>query len=43
MFEQGFRPWLGAWVGSLGFALAMVGLWWIALFGLYRRGVWVRV
>ncbi|MEN9279626.1 MAG: heparan-alpha-glucosaminide N-acetyltransferase domain-containing protein [Gloeomargarita sp. DG_1_4_bins_134] len=43
IYEQGFVPWLGTWGGSLGFALAMVGIWWIALYGFYRRGVWVRV
>ncbi|MEN9216985.1 MAG: heparan-alpha-glucosaminide N-acetyltransferase domain-containing protein [Gloeomargarita sp. HHBFW_bins_162] len=43
LFERGLAPWLGAWGGSLGFALLMVGLWWVALYGLYRRGVWVRV
>jgi len=43
VFEHGFLPWAGTWGGSFGFALAMVGLWWVALYGFYRWGFWVRV
>ncbi|MCS7031049.1 MAG: heparan-alpha-glucosaminide N-acetyltransferase domain-containing protein [Gloeomargarita sp. SKYG116] len=43
LFEQAFLPWLGPWWGSLGFALAMVALWWVALYGLDRWGIWLRV
>jgi predicted acyltransferase len=43
IFEELFVPWAGQVDGSLAFALATVLVWWLVLYGLYRRGVIIRL
>ena len=43
IYQELFVPWAGALDGSLAFALATVLLWWLVLYGLYRRGVIIRI
>jgi predicted acyltransferase len=43
LYESLFVPWAGPLNGSLAFAVATVALWWIALYGLYRRGWFLRL
>ncbi|BBD59803.1 hypothetical protein NIES2109_25940 [Nostoc sp. HK-01] len=37
IYEHLFRPWAGAFNGSLIFAIVMVLFWWTILYGMYRR------
>jgi predicted acyltransferase len=43
IYEHFFRPWAGAFNGSLLFALAMVFLWWIILYVMYRRSWFIKI
>ncbi|MDX1576164.1 MAG: hypothetical protein R3285_08215, partial [Kiloniellales bacterium] len=43
IYQELFVPWAGQIDGSLAFALATVSLWWLVLYGLYRRGVIIRI
>lgn len=43
IYDSVFVPWAGPLNGSLAFALATVALWWLVLFGLYRRGWFLRL
>ena len=43
IYQELFVPWAGALDGSLAFALATVLLWWLVLYGLYRRGWTLRI
>ncbi len=47
LYEHGFADWMtprfGAFVPSLAFALAFVGVWWLVVWGMDRRGWYVKV
>jgi predicted acyltransferase len=43
IYHELFVPWAGQLDGSLAFALAMVLMWWLILYGLYRRGWIIRI
>jgi predicted acyltransferase len=43
LYDSVFVPWAGPTNGSLAFAIATVVFWWLALFGLYRRGWFLRL
>lgn len=38
IFERGFASWAGNWSGSLLMAIVTLALWWLAMYGLYRKG-----
>jgi len=42
-YDSVFVPWAGPLNGSLAFAVATVVAWWIVLYGLYRRGWFLRL
>jgi len=42
-YDTLFVPWAGALNGSLAFALVTVAVWWAVLYGLYRRGWFLRL
>lgn len=43
LYWHAFQPVFGNYPGSLAFALAFVGLCWLVCYGLYRRGVFLKV
>jgi predicted acyltransferase len=43
IYQDLFVPWAGPLDGSLAFALASLLVWWLLLFGLYRRGWTIRL
>ncbi len=43
LYQDLFVPWAGALNGSLAYALATVAVWWLLLYGLYRRGITIRI
>ena len=43
IYEDLFVPWAGDLNGSLAYALATVMVWWLVLFGLYKRGIVIRL
>lgn len=43
IYRDLFVPWAGELDGSLAFAVATVLLWWLVLYGLYRRGWIIRI
>jgi predicted acyltransferase len=43
LYQELFVPWAGTIDGSLAFALATVAVWWVILYGLYRRGWMFRI
>ena len=43
LYRHLFVPWAGLHVGSLAYALAVVGLWWVVAYGLWRRRWFVSV
>jgi len=43
IWHHGFAPWLGPEVGSLAYALAFAGLWWLVLLVMYRRRMFIRL
>ena len=43
LYRHLFVPWAGLHVGSLAYALAFVGLWWLALCAMWRRRWFVSV
>ncbi|HVF75248.1 MAG TPA: heparan-alpha-glucosaminide N-acetyltransferase domain-containing protein [Acidimicrobiales bacterium] len=43
LYHHLFVPWAGLHVGSLAYALAFVGLWWLVLYGMWRRRWFVSV
>jgi len=43
IYQKLFVPWAGELDGSLGYALATVLVWWLLLYGLYRRGWIIRL
>ncbi len=43
IYEDLLVPWAGRLDGSLAFALATVLVWWLVLYGLYRRGWIIRI
>ncbi|MBD2577814.1 heparan-alpha-glucosaminide N-acetyltransferase domain-containing protein [Oscillatoria sp. FACHB-1406] len=43
IYENGFVPWAGELNGSLLFAIATVALWWLVLYGMYRKGWFFKV
>lgn len=47
LYQRGFADWMtprfGAYVPSLAFALAFVGVWWLVVWGLDRRGWYMKV
>lgn len=43
LYDSLFVPWAGPLNGSLAFALATVGCWWLVLYWLYRRGWFIRL
>jgi len=43
LYQTLFASWAGPMSGSLLFAIVMVGLWWLAMYGCYRRGWLLKV
>ncbi len=43
IYQDLFVPWAGELNGSLAFAIATVLLWWLVLYGLYRRRWIIRL
>jgi predicted acyltransferase len=43
LYDNLFVPWAGPMNGSLAFSLATLGLWWLVLYALYRRGWFLRL
>jgi predicted acyltransferase len=43
LYDVLFVPWAGSLNGSLAFAVMTVAVWWLALYGLYRRGWFFRL
>ncbi|WP_341531257.1 DUF5009 domain-containing protein [Nostoc sp. UHCC 0302] len=43
IYEHFFRPWAGTFNGSLLFAIAMVLLWWVILYGMYNRRWFLKI
>ena len=43
IYENMFQSWAGAINGSLAFAIATVLLWWLILYGMYRKGWFFKV
>lgn len=43
LYRNLFVPWAGLHVGSLAYSLAFVGLWWLALYAMWRRRWFVSV
>ena len=43
IYQELFVPWAGELNGSLAYAIVTVLVWWLALYGLYRRGVIIRL
>ncbi len=43
IYQELFVPWAGPLDGSLAFALATLLVWWLLLYGLYRRGWTIRL
>ncbi|MEM9683179.1 MAG: DUF5009 domain-containing protein, partial [Pseudomonadota bacterium] len=43
LYDSWFVPWAGLLNGSLAFALATVAVWWVILYGLYRRRWFLRL
>jgi len=43
LYQTLFASWAGPMSGSLLFAIAMVLLWWLAMYGFYRRGWFLKV
>jgi predicted acyltransferase len=43
IYENLFAPWAGELNGSLLFALAVVALWWLVLYGMYRKGWFLKL
>ncbi len=43
IYENWFLPWAGPLNGSLAFAVTAVLLWWLILYGMYRRGWEIKI
>ncbi len=43
IYENAFQSWAGSFNGSLLFALTTVVLWWLVLYGMYRKGWFLKV
>jgi predicted acyltransferase len=43
IYTHWFAPWVGATGGSFAYALVTLALWWLLLYGLYRRGWFFKV
>jgi predicted acyltransferase len=43
LYQRGFASWLAPERASLAFALAGVSLWWILLYPLYRRRIFLKI
>jgi predicted acyltransferase len=43
VYEKGFASWAGALNGSLAFALATILFWWLVLWVLYRRRIFITI
>lgn len=43
IYEHLFRSWAGTLNGSLLFAVVMVSLWWVILYGMYRRRWFLKI
>jgi predicted acyltransferase len=43
IYENWFMPWAGPLNGSLAFAVTAVLLWWLILYGMYRRGWAIKI
>jgi predicted acyltransferase len=43
LYQTLFASWAGPMSGSLLFAIAMVLLWWLTMYGFYRRGWFLKV
>ncbi|MDY6786160.1 MAG: heparan-alpha-glucosaminide N-acetyltransferase domain-containing protein [Cyanobacteriota bacterium] len=43
IYENLFAPWAGELNGSFLFAIAVVALWWLVLYGMYRKGWFLKI
>lgn len=43
IYEHGFVPWAGPLNGSLGYAITTLLVWWLILYGLYRRKWFLKI
>lgn len=43
IYENFFAPWAGELNGSLLFAIATVSFWWLVLYGMYRKGWFLKI
>jgi predicted acyltransferase len=43
MYEHLFATWLSPINASLGFALSYVALWWVLMWVLYKRRIFIKV